>query len=144
MHAHRSHGQSRAQGLQAAFDRFYKGDIARAMARFYQENGGLFTREDFANYEPIWAEPLHTTYRGYDVYSTPSTSRGGYEVTMQLNLIEGFDVSAHAHNSAEALHLITESIKVAKSDIYHFVADPKSSFRNFFAVGVHGLLEVFV
>ena len=123
----RANGQSRAQGLQAAFDRFYKGDIARAMARFYQENGGLFTREDFANYEPIWAEPLHTTYRGYDVYSTPSTSRGGYEVTMQLNLIEGFDVSAHAHNSAEALHLITESIKVAKSDIYHFVADPATT-----------------
>ena len=97
------------------------------MARFYQRNGGLFTRDDFARYEPIWAEPVHTTYRGYDVYSSPATSRGGLEVTMQLNLIEGFDVAALGHNTAETLHLVAESIKVAKSDIYHFVADPKTT-----------------
>ncbi len=117
-------GGSRETGLRAAFNRFYRGDIAREMARFYQRNGGLFTREDFAAYEPIWAEPVHTTYRGYDVYSSPTTSRGGLEVVMQLNLIEGFDVATLGHNSAEALHLIAESIKVAKSDVYHFVTDP--------------------
>ncbi len=118
-------GESRETGLRAAFNRFYRGDIAREMTRFYQRNGGLFTREDFAAYEPIWAEPVHTTYRGYDVYSSPTTSRGGLEVVMQLNLIEGFDVGSLGHNSAEALHLVAESIKVAKSDIYHFVTDPK-------------------
>jgi len=69
-------GKSRSEALQAASDRFYKGDIARQMARFYQENGGLLTAEDFANFEPIWAEPVHTNYRGYDVYTSPSTSRG--------------------------------------------------------------------
>ena len=120
-------GGSRSQGLQAAFDRFYKGDIAQAMADFYQENGGLFTLEDFTSHEVIWADPVHTTYRGYDVYSSPSTSRGGLEVTMQLNLIEGFDVASLGHNSAEALHLITESIKVAKADIYHYLADLKTT-----------------
>ena len=118
-------GQSRSEALQAAFDRFYKGDIAEEMARFYEENDGLFTAEDFAAYEPIWAEPVHANYRGYDVYTSPSTSRGGLEVVMQLNLIEGFDLEALGYNSAEALHLIAESIKVAKSDIYHFVADPQ-------------------
>ena len=118
-------GGRREAGLRAAFTRFYRGDIAREMARFYQQNGGLFTREDFAGYEPIWAEPVHTTYRGFDVYSSPTTSRGGLEVVMQLNLIEGFDLVALGHNSAETLHLIAESIKVAKSDIYHFVTDPK-------------------
>ena len=117
-------GGSREPGLRAAFNRFYRGDIAREMTRFYQRHGGLFTREDFAGYAPIWAEPVHTTYRGYDVYSSPTTSRGGLEVVMQLNLIEGFDVASLGHNSAEALHLIAESIKVAKSDIYHFVTDP--------------------
>ena len=117
-------GGSRETGLRAAFNRFYRGDIARDMARFYQRNGGLFTREDFATYEPIWAEPVHTTYRGYDVYSSPTTSRGGLEVVMQLNLIEGFDVASLGHNSAETLHLIAETIKVAKSDVYHFVTDP--------------------
>ena len=118
-------GGSRETGLRAAFNRFYRGDIAREMTRFYQRHGGLFTREDFAGYAPTWAEPVHTTYRGYDVYSSPTTSRGGLEVVMQLNLIEGFDVASLGHNSAEALHLIAESIKVAKSDIYHFVTDPK-------------------
>ena len=117
-------GGARETGLRAAFNRFYRGDIAREMARFYQRNGGLFSRDDFAAYDPIWAEPVHTTYRGYDVFSSPATSRGGLEVVMQLNLIEGFDVASLGHNSAAALHLIAESIKVAKSDIYHFVTDP--------------------
>ncbi len=118
-------GKSRSEALQAAFDRFYKGDIAEEMARFYQENGGDFTLEDFAAYEPIWAEPVHTTFRGYDVYSSPSTSRGGFEVLMQLNLVEGFDLRSLGHNSPQTLHLLAEAIKVAKSDIYHYVADPK-------------------
>lgn len=117
-------GKSRSEALQAAFDRFYKGDIAQEMARFYQENGGDFTLEDFARYEPIWAEPVHTTFRGYDIYSSPSTSRGGFEVAMQLNLVEGFDLKSLGHNSAETLHLLAEAIKVAKADIYHYVADP--------------------
>ena len=117
-------GGTRESGLRAAFNRFYRGDIARDMARFYQQNGGLFTREDFSAYEPIWTEPVHTTYRGYDVYSSPTTSRGGLEVVMQLNLLEGFDVASLGHNSAEALHLIAESIKVTKSDVYHFATDP--------------------
>jgi len=129
-------GKSRSEALQAAFDRFYRGDIAQEMARFYQENGGDFTLEDFAAYEPIWADPVHTTFRGYDIYSSPSTSRGGFEVAMQLNLVEGFDLKALGHNSAEVLHLLAEAIKVAKSDIYHYVADPE-----FTDIPVAGLLS---
>lgn len=118
-------GKSRSEALQAAYDCFYNGEISRKMVTFYKEHDGLFTAEDFARYEPLWTEPIQTRYRGYDVYSTPSTSRGGLEVIMQLNLIEGFNVAEMGHNSAETLHLIAESIKLAKSDIYHFVADPK-------------------
>lgn len=117
-------GKTRSEALQAAFDLFYKGDIAREMAAFYEEHGGLFTYEDFATYEPIWADPVHVNYRGYDVYSSASTSRGGLEVTMGLALIEGFDLKALGHNSPGALHLIAESIKLSKADIYHYVADP--------------------
>ena len=120
----RATGGSRSHGLQAAFDRFYKGDIARQMSRFYQRNGGLFTRRDFADYEPKWTEPVQTTYRGYDIYSSPATSRGGLEIMMQLNLVEPFNLSQMAHNSAEMLHAVVESIKLAKSDVYHYVADP--------------------
>ncbi len=129
-------GQTRETGLRAAFDRFYKGNIAREMARFYRDHGGPFTRADFSRFEPTWTEPVHTTYRGYDVYSSPVTSRGGLEVTMQLNLIEGVDIESHPHNSAQALHLIAESIKLAKADIYHFVADPTTT-----EVPVEGLLS---
>jgi gamma-glutamyltranspeptidase/glutathione hydrolase len=117
--------KSRSEALQAAFDCFYKGDIAQQIVHFYQENDGLFTAKDLANYEPKWTEPVHTSYKGYDVYTSPPTSRGGLEVVMQLNLIEGYDLRKLGHNSAESLHLITECIKLAKSDIYHFVADPK-------------------
>ncbi len=118
-------GKSRSEALMAAFERFYKGDIAQEMAAFFQQNGGDLTLEDFASYEPIWAEPVHTTYRCYDVYTSPSTSRGGLEVAMQLNLIEEFDLASMGAGSPEAIHLMAESIKVAKADIYHYVADPK-------------------
>lgn len=118
-------GKSRSDALWAAFDRFYNGDIAQEMARFYRENGGDFTLEDFRGYKPIWAEPVRATYRGYELFSSPPTSRTGLEVMMQLNLVETYDVNKLGHNSAEGLHLIAEAIKVAKSDVYRYVADPK-------------------
>jgi gamma-glutamyltranspeptidase / glutathione hydrolase len=116
-------GASRSVAIRAAFDRFYKGDIAQDVERFFKANGGLLTAADLAAYQPQWTDPLHTTYRGYDVYSNPSTSRGGFEVTMQANLVEGFDLKAAGH--AKATHLMIEAIKVAKADIYRYVADPK-------------------
>ena len=134
--AARRAGKGRSEALGAAFDRFYRGDIAEEMARFYEENGGPFTLADFAAYQPMWKEPLHTNYRGYDVYSSPPTSRGGMEVLMQLNLIEGFDIAALGQNSAQTLHLVIEAIKVAKSDVYRYVADQAK-----FDVPLEGLLS---
>jgi gamma-glutamyltranspeptidase/glutathione hydrolase len=118
-------GGSRSAAIKAAFDRFYKGDIAQEFERFFRENGGLLTAADLAAYQPQWTEPVHTVYRGHDVYSNPSTSRGGFEVLMQANLAEGFDLKAFGAGSAKALHVMIEAIKVAKSDIYRYVADPK-------------------
>ncbi|MBI3492948.1 MAG: gamma-glutamyltransferase [Acidobacteria bacterium] len=118
-------GANRSTAINTAFDRFYKGDIAQEFDRFFKENGGVMRASDLAAYEPKWQEPLHTTYRGYDVYSNPSTSRGGFEVLMQANLVEGFDLKAFGPGSANALHAQIEAIKVAKADIYRYVADPK-------------------
>jgi gamma-glutamyltranspeptidase/glutathione hydrolase len=132
----RAAGKSREEALQAAHDRFYKGDIAREMVRFIQENGGVMSAEDLAGYRAVWTEPIRTTYRGYDVMSTPPTSRGGLEVLMQLNLVEGYDLGALGHNSAAALHLQAEAIKVAKADVYRYVAD-----GNFARVPIAGLLS---
>jgi gamma-glutamyltranspeptidase/glutathione hydrolase len=117
-------GASRAQAIRAAADRFYKGDIAQEIDRFFKANGGVLTAADLAAYQPQWTEPLHTTYRGYDVYSNPSTSRGGFEVLMGANLIEAVDMKAAGPNSPAALHAVIEAIKISKADIYRYVADP--------------------
>jgi gamma-glutamyltranspeptidase/glutathione hydrolase len=120
-------GKKRSDGIQAAFDRFYKGDIAQEFDRFFKANHGYMTAADLAAYSPVWAEPLHTTYRGYDVYSNPASSRGGFEIEMALNLVEPYDLGKLGLNSAAALHLEIEAIKISKSDIYHYVADPKTT-----------------
>ena len=117
--------KTRSQAITAAFDRFYKGDIAQEFERFFKENGGVLTAADLAAYQPQWTEPLKTTYRGYEVYSNPSTSRGGFEVLMQANLVERFDLASFGSGSPQASHAMIEAIKVAKSDIYRYVADPK-------------------
>jgi len=116
---------TRSQAIQAAFDRFYKGDIAQEFDRFFKENGGLLTAADLAAYTPQWTEPLRTSYRGYEVFSNPATSRGGFEVLMQANLVERFDLTSYGSGSPQATHALIEAIKVAKSDIYRYVADPK-------------------
>ncbi|HUU35109.1 MAG TPA: gamma-glutamyltransferase, partial [Vicinamibacterales bacterium] len=117
-------GATREAAIRAASDRFYKGDIAQEFERFFKENGGVLTAADLAAYSPQWTEPLHTVYRGHDVYSNPATSRGGFEVLMGANLIEGVDLKAAGPQSAAALHAVIESIKIAKTDIYKYVADP--------------------
>jgi gamma-glutamyltranspeptidase/glutathione hydrolase len=116
---------SRSAAIKAASDRFYKGDIAQEFERFFKENGGVLTAADLAAYEPHWTEPLRTSYRGYEVYSNPSTSRGGFEVLMQANLVERFNLASFGPGSPQAAHAMIEAIKVAKSDIYRYVADPK-------------------
>jgi gamma-glutamyltranspeptidase / glutathione hydrolase len=129
-------GAARSAALRAAHDRFYKGDIAQDIAQYFKANGGVMTEGDLAAYAPQWEAPLHTTYRGYDVYTNASTSRGGFEVLMQLNLVEAFDLKAMKYGSAQAIHLQAEAIKVAKADIYKYVGDPK-----FTKVPVEGLLS---
>src|SRR5262249_42497386 len=118
-------GAARSAAIKAAFDRFYRGDIAQEFDRFFRENGGVMRATDLADYQPQWTEPLRTSYRGVDVYSNPSTSRGGFEVLMQANLVEGFDLGAFGPQSARTLHAEIEAIKLAKADIYKYVADPK-------------------
>ena len=116
---------TRSAAIKAAFDRFYKGDIAQEFDRFFKANGGILTAADLAAYEPQWTEPLRTTYRGYDVFSNPSTSRGGFEVLMGANLVERFNLASYGAGSPQAVHALIEAIKVSKADIYRYVADPK-------------------
>ena len=94
---------------------FYGGSLAETFVAFFQENGGILTVEDFANYRVRWAEPIATTYRGYDVYSQPPGS-SGMTVLQTLNILEQFDISALDHNSAEFIHLVIEAMKLAFVD----------------------------
>jgi gamma-glutamyltranspeptidase/glutathione hydrolase len=120
-HAHASRG--RATAILAARDAFYRGDIAREIANFVARAGGLLTYDDIASYQVTFEEPAHTTYRGYDVYATGAWSQGPV-VPMTLNLLEGYDLASLGHSSADHLHLVAESLKLAFADREAYVGDP--------------------
>jgi gamma-glutamyltranspeptidase/glutathione hydrolase len=101
-------GQGRLAGLKAARDLFYKGDIAREMGKFSEENGGLFRYEDFASYTAKLEEPVSTNYRGYTVYKNPSASQGPAEL-FALNILEGYDLKKMGLNSADYIHTSVEA-----------------------------------
>jgi gamma-glutamyltranspeptidase/glutathione hydrolase len=128
-------GQDREAGLRAARDRFYKGDIAREMAAFSEENGGLFRYEDFASYSAKVEEPVSINYRGYEVYKNPSATQGPAELFM-LSLLEGYDLKAMGHNSADYIHTAVESVKLAMADRDTFLGD-----MDFIRIPYEGLLS---
>ena len=128
-------GQGREAGLRAARDRFYKGDIARAMAAFSEENGGLFRYEDFASYSAKVEEPVSVNYRGYEVYKNPSATQGPAELFM-LNLLEGYDLKAMGHNSADYIHTAVEAVKLAMADRDTYLGD-----MDFIRIPYEGLLS---
>lgn len=108
-------GQGRRTALRAARDRFYKGDIAKTMGEFSEQNGGLYRYEDFAAYTAQVETPVSVSYRGYDVYKNPSSSQGPAELFL-LNILEGYDVRKLGHNSSEYIHTSVEALKLAFAD----------------------------
>ncbi|MGQ0736242.1 MAG: gamma-glutamyltransferase [Acidobacteriota bacterium] len=108
-------GKGRREALRAARDRFYKGDIAKTMAEFSEKNGGLYRYEDFAGYTAKVETPVSANYRGYEVYKNTSSSQGPAELFM-LNMLEGYDLKAMGHNSADYIHASVEALKLAFAD----------------------------
>ncbi len=113
---------------------FYRGDTAERIARQMKENGGLLTKEDLAAYSPVIRKPVHTTYRGDDVYSMYPPSSGGVCIAQVLNILEGFDLGRTGHNSAATLHLVAEAMRRAFADLFTYAGDPDAV-----AVPVRGL-----
>lgn len=101
---------------------FYKGSIAKEIARFSQENGGLLTEEDFATYEPSWTTPISVNYRGYDVFCPPLPC-SGMQYLQTLKIVEGFDMAGMGHNSAEYIHHLAEAMKLAVADRTTYAPD---------------------
>jgi gamma-glutamyltranspeptidase / glutathione hydrolase len=127
--------RGRHDALRAARDRFYKGDIARAMAEFSEQNGGLFRYEDFASYAVKIETPVSIDYRGYQIYKNPSASQGPTEL-IALNLLEGFDLKAMGLNTAEYIHTSAEAVKLAMADREKFLGD-----MDFITIPYGGLLS---
>ena len=105
-------------------DGFYRGENAERFADFMADIGGLITEEDLAAYEAKEREPIRGNYRGYDIVSMPPPSSGGVGIVQMLNILEGFDLAAMGHNSADYLHVLTESMRRAYSDRAEHLGDP--------------------
>jgi gamma-glutamyltranspeptidase/glutathione hydrolase len=111
----------------AAPDDFYTGKMAREIAQFVQQGGGLITAEDLANYDVVDRPVVRGTYRGLEVISAPPPSSGGIALVETLNILEGFDVAKAGFGSAESIHLITEAYRRAFYDRAQFLGDPEFS-----------------
>lgn len=114
--------KGRAAAVAAARDRFYKGDIARDMVAFLQKHDAPFELSDFAEFFATVEEPAMTTYRGYEVYKHSFGSQGP-TLLEALNILEQYDLKAMKHNSADYLHTVVESLKLAYADRDTYYAD---------------------
>jgi len=116
-------GKSRAEAIQAAYDRFYAGDIAEEIVRGFREDGGLFTREDLANWRVKIEEPLSTTYKGTEVYKLAEWQQGP-AMLQALNMLETMDVKAMGYNSPAYLHTLYQVMNLAFADRDFYYGDP--------------------
>lgn len=103
---------------------FYEGEIARQLVRQSERDGGYFTLKDLASYRPLWVEPIHVNYRGYDVWEIPPNGQG-IVVLMALNILKNFDFTGKQREDAQVLHLQMEAMKMAFADGMHYVTDPR-------------------
>jgi gamma-glutamyltranspeptidase/glutathione hydrolase len=105
-------------------DAFYRGDIAKAILKLSDAEGGLFAAADFADYRAEWIDPVSTTYRGYDVWELPPPGQGIAALQM-LNTLEPHDLKALGPNSPDYWHLLVEAKKLAFADRAKYYTDPK-------------------
>ena len=119
----RRSGKSRKASIYAAYDRFYKGDIARELVRGVQEDGGLFTLQDLANWKVRIEEPLHTSYRGIEVYKLPIWQQGP-AMLQALNILENADLKTMGYNTPRYLHTIYQVMSLAFADRDFYYGDP--------------------
>ena len=116
-------GKNRKEAIRAARDAFYTGEPARAIDKMFRELDGLMRYEDLVNYQGKWMAPLHTQYRGYDVYA-PSGWSQGPRMILALNVLENFDLKSLGYMTPEYIHIISQAINLAFSDSHKWVGDP--------------------
>lgn len=116
-------GKDRKAAIMAAYDLFYKGDLARDFAQGAREVGALVTREDLANWRPRIEEPVSTSYRGIDVYKLTVWTQGP-AMLQSLNILENADLKSMGYNSARYIHTITQAMQMAFADRDFYYGDP--------------------
>jgi gamma-glutamyltranspeptidase / glutathione hydrolase len=116
-------GKSREEAIYAAYDRFYRGDIAEEYVRGAREQGGLVTMEDLDRWEVFIEEPVMATYKGIEVYKLQPWVQG--PVMLQaLNILENFDLKAMGYNSTRYIHALYQSMNMAFADRDFYYGDP--------------------
>lgn len=129
-------GKKRKEAIYAAYDRFYKGDIAVEFSRACREQGGLITTSDLVNWKVKIEDPLVTHYRGIDVYKLHEWTQG--PVMLQtLNILENFDIKSMGYNSAKYIHTLYQAMNLSYADRDFYYGDP--DFPP--AEPIHGLLS---
>ncbi|RAI03941.1 gamma-glutamyltransferase [Acuticoccus sediminis] len=103
---------------------FYEGEIAQGIVDAVTERGGRMTLEDLGNYEAKLREPVHGTFKDYEVFSMPPPSSGGVHLVQILNTLEDQPFGTYGLNSAEMIHVMVEAMKYAYADRAHYLGDP--------------------
>ena len=116
-------GKNRHDAIMAAYDRFYRGDIAQEFVRGLREEGGLVTLTDLADWRVKIEEPVMTTYRGVDVYKLQPWSQGP-AMLQALNILETFDLKAMGYNSTRYIHTLYQTMSLAFADRDFYYGDP--------------------
>ncbi len=106
-------------------DVFYQGAVARRIVDDLRARGGLLDARDFAEHHADWVDPIHTSYRGAELFELPPNTQGFVALEM-LNVLEGYDLKSLGHNSAAYLHLLVEAKRIAFADRDAYLADPGS------------------
>jgi gamma-glutamyltranspeptidase / glutathione hydrolase len=116
-------GKDRKAAIYAAYERFYRGDIAHDLVGAVRELGGLFTAEDLANWKVKIEEPVRTSYKGIEVYKLTTWVQG--PVMLQaLNILENFDLKAMGYDSARYIHTLYQAMNLAYADRDFYYGDP--------------------
>src|SRR5450755_3409108 len=114
---------SRNDRLQAVADRFYRGDIADALERWYIAQKGFLRKADLAAHKTRLEDPVHAGYRGYMVYKCGPWTQGPY-LLETLRLLEGFDIKRMGFLSADYIHVVVEAMRLGLADRDEYYGDP--------------------
>ncbi len=115
-------GKNRKAAIYAAYDRFYKGDIAQELVRGAREDGALFTMQDLASWKVHIEEPVKTNYKGIDVYKLDFWQQGP-AMLQALNILENVDIKSMGYNSPKYIHTVYQAMSLAFADRDFYYGD---------------------